>query len=234
MNKTILITGAKGNLGKASVKKFLINGYRVLAVVSNGNALGFMDDHKMLSVYELDVTNADMCKTVVERMLVEHKQIDAALLLVGTFTAGNLSATTLGDMEKMMQLNFNSAFNLSQPLLNTMKLQTNGGKLIFIGSKPGLDSKAAKDCVAYALSKSLLFRLAEIINADSKKSKVTASVIVPGTLNTEANRLAMPNADFNTWVNPDDLATAMEFLCSDNANDLRETVLKIYGNAEVM
>lgn len=231
MNKTILITGTTGNLGKAAVKKFLDSGYRVIAIVHKANSLEFMDDNKMLSVFQIDVTQSALCESVFKNIVSRHPQIDAALLLVGTFAAGNLSNTTYNDIESMMLINFNSAYNLAQPLLQHMKSQNNGGKLVFIGSKPGADSRFAKECVAYALSKSLLFKLAEIINADSKKSKVTATVIVPGTLDTEANRKAMPEADYKTWINPEDIATAMEFICSDNGNHLRETVLKMYGDS---
>lgn len=76
-----------------------------------------------------------------------------------------------------------------------------------------------------------MFRLAEVINAEGKNKNITASVIVPGTIDTPANRHAMPDADFSSWVNPVDVAAAMEFICSDHGTPLRETVLKIYGNA---
>jgi NAD(P)-dependent dehydrogenase (short-subunit alcohol dehydrogenase family) len=100
-----------------------------------------------------------------------------------------------------------------------------------VGSRPALKAKDAKNSVAYSLSKSLIFKLADILNAEGASKNVTASVIVPSTIDTEANRRAMPDKDFSTWVKPDEIADAMAFLCSESGGALRETVLKIYGGA---
>ena len=230
MKKTIIISGARGNLGHATVKLFLEKGYTVIATVSKGNLLGFMDEHESLKVYEVDATNPDSCNLFIDKVVAEFNRIDCVLLLVGGFASGNLHTTKMADFEKQLQLNFATAFNIAQPVFEKMALQPTGGKIIFIGSKPGLSGKEAKESLAYGLSKSLVFRLAEVINAEGKKKNITASVIVPGTMDTPANRKEMPDADFSTWVSPGDVAAAMEFICSDNGTPLRETVLKIYGN----
>lgn len=135
------------------------------------------------------------------------------------------------DIEKMMQLNFASAYNLVQPAFQKMLLQPLGGRIILVGSKPGISANDGKSSLAYAFSKSLLFRLAEVINAEGKGKNVTATVIVPGTMNTPENRKSMPDADFNAWVLPEDVASAIAFIFSDHGVALRETVLKVYGNS---
>ena len=190
-----------------------------------------MDDHASLSVHELNATNAEACRLFVNKVAADFGSIDGALLLIGGFASGDIHKVTMADFEKQLQLNFNTAFNLAQPVFEKMAWQPSGGKIIFIGSKPGLTGKDAKGSIAYGFSKSLVFRLAEVINAEGKNKNITASVIVPGTIDTPANRHAMPDADFSSWVNPVDVAAAMEFICSDHGTPLRETVLKIYGNA---
>ena len=85
--------------------------------------------------------------------------------------------------------------------------------------------------IAYGLSKSLLLKLAEYLNEEAKGKNVTATVIVPSTLNTPANRKSMPDADASKWVDPEHLAGILEFVVSENAAPLRELVLKVYNNS---
>jgi NAD(P)-dependent dehydrogenase (short-subunit alcohol dehydrogenase family) len=112
-----------------------------------------------------------------------------------------------------------------------MLTQPNGGKLIFVGSRPALKPQEGKNVLAYALAKSLIFKLADLLNAEGSSKNVTASVIVPSTIDTEVNRKAMPDKDFSAWVKPEEIADAMAFICSDTGKPLRETVLKIYNRS---
>lgn len=92
-------------------------------------------------------------------------------------------------------------------------------------------AKDANQSLGYALSKSLLFKLADSLNEAGASNNVTASVIVPSTIDTPANREAMPKSDFTTWVKPEEIADAMARLCSAETNAWRETVVKIYGRS---
>ena len=86
----------------------------------------------------------------------------------------------------------------------------------------------AKNAVAYSLSKSLIFKLAEILNADGKDRNLTASVLVPGTIDTPDNRSAMPNADFSKWVSPNAMADVMLRLCADAEYARENPVIKMF------
>jgi NAD(P)-dependent dehydrogenase (short-subunit alcohol dehydrogenase family) len=100
-----------------------------------------------------------------------------------------------------------------------------------IGSRPGLDMKNSKGMLAYGLSKSLIFRLAELMNDEAKGQNVVTSVIVPSTIDTSQNRQAMPDADFTKWVKPEQIARVISFYCSDAATILREPIIKVYGGS---
>ena len=102
---------------------------------------------------------------------------------------------------------------------------------VFVGARAALRAKDASKSLAYALSKSLIFKLAEALNATGADKNVTASVVVASTIDTPPNRKAMPNADFSTWVKSEDIAAAISHLCSDKADTWRENVLKIYNRA---
>jgi NAD(P)-dependent dehydrogenase (short-subunit alcohol dehydrogenase family) len=81
------------------------------------------------------------------------------------------------------------------------------------------------------LAKSLIFRLAELMNDEAKGKNVVTSVVVPSTIDTPQNRKAMPDADFANWVKPDDIANVIYHHCTDEAAALRETVIKVYNNS---
>jgi NAD(P)-dependent dehydrogenase (short-subunit alcohol dehydrogenase family) len=124
---------------------------------------------------------------------------------------------------------------MAQRIFQHMLTQKEGGRLIFIGARPGLDAKAASTSLAYGLSKSLIFYLADILNATAHGSshgqKVTASVVVPSTIDTPQNRAAMPKADFSHWVKAEEVADTLLLLADKRSAAWRETVIKVYGQA---
>ncbi|HEY3405495.1 MAG TPA: SDR family NAD(P)-dependent oxidoreductase [Ohtaekwangia sp.] len=230
MNKTIIITGAAGNLGQSVVKKFVGAGYRVVATVSPGKTLGYAVSGN-IDVYEADLTNEASVTKLVSEWIVKYKTIDAVALLVGGYASGNIQNTDGKMLKKMIALNFETAYYTVRPLFNHMMTQTHGGRIMVVGARTAIKPMDGKESLAYALSKSLIFQLADILNAEGAKKNVVASVIVPSTIDTPTNREVMPTADFSKWVNPDDIAEGMIYLCSDPATPLSNPVLKMYGKS---
>ena len=228
--KKIIITGADGNLGSAVTSLFLEKGYTVIATVLNEDAKKKLPQNNILQVEAVNLENETETASFIQNVIDVHGTIDAALMLVGGFTAGKIENTKTGDIKKQIALNFETAYNITQPLYQHM-LQNSYGRLVFIGARPALQAVDGKNLIAYALSKSLLFKLAEFSNKDAKGKNITATVVVPSTIDTPLNRKNMPDADPNTWVKAEDLAEILEFVCSDKATPLRETVLKVYNNA---
>jgi NAD(P)-dependent dehydrogenase (short-subunit alcohol dehydrogenase family) len=105
------------------------------------------------------------------------------------------------------------------------------GRLVFVGARPALVAAQGKGLIAYGLSKSLLFKLAEYLNAEAKGKNVVCSVIVPSTIDTSINRQSMPEANPDNWVKAEQIADVLEFICSDKGMPVREPVYKIYNNA---
>ncbi|WP_080054026.1 SDR family NAD(P)-dependent oxidoreductase [Spirosoma aerolatum] len=226
--KTILITGASGGLGQDVVAYLHEQGYSILATVGSDR---HRDAFKELPNVATSVLNVVDEKGVAD-YLVAHQSIhiQAAVLLVGGFAMGNLQETTPDLIQKMVDINFLSAFNLVKPLMSRFEAQ-GGGQFVLIGARPALRPTDGKNVVAYALSKSLIFQLADLINADGKSKGITASVLVPSTIDTPTNREAMPDADTSQWVPARNIAETIGFLLSDTGQMMREAIIKLYNKA---
>ncbi len=227
---TVIITGANGNLGSAVTKKFLETGYHIIATVVNETMKKDMPAHDNLQVEIVNLTNEEETASFVKTMIEKYKKIDAALMLVGGFAMGNIASTSGDDLKKQFSLNFETAYYTARPLFQHM-MENGNGRLVFIGSRPAINAAAGKNVIAYGLSKSLLFKLAEYMNAEAKGKNVTATVIAPSTLDTELNRKSMPDTDPANWVKPEQLADVLEFITSEKGKTLREAVLKVYNNS---
>lgn len=228
--KTVLITGANGNLGGAVTDHFLAKGYRVIATVLSPAMLNDLAPHPQLDVQVVDLSSETATAAFIQSLIGKYGQIDGALMLVGGFAMGNIAATSVADIDRQLSLNFKTAYHVTRPILAQMQLQ-GSGRLVYIGARPALEAASGKNLVAYGLSKSLLFTLAEFVNEEVKGKNITATVVAPSTLDTPLNRASMPDVDPEIWVKPAALAEILEFIVSDKATPLRETVLKVYNNA---
>ena len=228
--KNVLITGANGNLGQAVTTLFLERGYNVIATVAKEESKAELPPHNNLHIAVVDLIDEEKTTSFVQDLISTHKNIDAALLLVGGFAMGDLKSTSINDIKKQLALNFDTAYNVTHLLFPHM-LERGTGRIVFIGSRPALQAAAGKGLIAYSLSKSLLFKLAEYLNEEAKGKNVTATVVVPSTIDTAPNRKSMPNANPDNWVKPEALAEILEFIVSEKGTPLRETVLKVYNNA---
>ncbi len=230
MPKTVIVTGAAGNLGTAVVEKLLTQGYHVLATVEPGTRHPFDPSQSRLEIHEVDVTDEVAARQFVQSAFEVHQTVQAVVLLVGGFAMGSIAETGMYELEKMFQLNFFSAYNLVRPAFLRMQWQPGGGRMVLIGARPALDAADGKGKMAYALAKSLLFKLSELLNAAGADKNVASSVIVPSIIDTPANRAAMPNTDFSAWVRAEDLAAQIEQACRTDGEP-REKVIKVYGGA---
>lgn len=230
MPETVIITGANGNLGTSVTNVFLNKGYKVIATVINEEAMKSITPHPQLHVEVVDLTDEEKTEMFIQKITKDHGRIDGGLLLVGGFAMGDITTTKSEDIKKQFSLNFDTAYHVVRPLYQHM-IKNNHGRIVFIGSRPALEATAGKNMIAYGLSKSLLFKLADYLNADAKGKNVSVSVVAPSTLDTPANRKSMPDADPDKWVKTEALAEILEFIISEKGSPLRQTILKVYNNA---
>lgn len=237
--KTAIVTGASGNLGQAVVKRFLAGGYHVTGTVVPNDPVTLDIKNSNFETAVVDLMSDEAAQKFVDSVIIKHGNIDAVILTVGGFAMGKIPETKTTDISKQYKLNFETAYNVARPVFVQM-IKQNSGRIFMIGSRPGSDMKSSKGMVAYGLAKSLIFRLAELMNDEAKARlndsvgqghNVVTSVVVPSTIDTPQNRASMPDADFSKWVKPEAIADVIYFHCTHEAAILREPVIKVYGNS---
>ncbi|HET6769222.1 MAG TPA: SDR family NAD(P)-dependent oxidoreductase [Chitinophagaceae bacterium] len=228
--KTAIVTGASGNMGQAVIKKFIDEGYKVIGTTIPNDPVPIDFPRDKFEKVVVDLMSEEDSEKFVAIVISKYGSVDAAVLTVGGFAMGSIAETKTSDIAKQYKLNFETAYNAARPIFVQM-LKQNSGRIFIIGSRPGLEAKSGKGMVAYGLAKSLIFRLAELMNDEAKGKNVVTSVVVPSTIDTPQNRKSMPDADPSKWVTPEAIADAIYFYCTDAATVLREPIIKVYNNS---
>jgi len=170
------------------------------------------------------LTLAELC-AAIER---GFGQLDVVVHIAGGFRMGDVHETSESDWNFLMDLNARSAFNLAHGVVPIMKRQGSGA-IIHIGARAALKSDAHVG--VYAASKAALLRLSESMAAELLDSGIRVNCVLPSTIDTEANRKAMPAADPKKWVAPESIAEVILFLCSPAARDISGAQIPVYGRS---
>ena len=223
--KTALVTGATGSLGTAVVNKFLAEGYRVIGTVNRIAPANTPFE----SIY-VDLNEEADTEAIVNNIVEKYGAIDVLVATAGGFAMGNIHNTKSSDLTFQYQLNFETAYHVVKPTFRHM-LKKGSGRIFLLGSRPGIEDKGGKEVMAYGLSKSLLQKLATMLNEEADGKDVVTTLVVPSIIDTAANRKAMPNANFDAWVKPERVADIIHFYCTDAAAAVREPVIKVYNKS---
>ncbi|MFZ0406330.1 MAG: SDR family NAD(P)-dependent oxidoreductase [Nitrososphaeraceae archaeon] len=229
-NKVVLITGGTGALGKTLTQRFISSGATTIATYLKDENIETNKGQNAINAQfiKADVTREEQVVRLISAIVERFGHIDILVNSVGGYLGGK-SVTDLEEHEwdLMMNLNLKSAFLISKHVIPVMKSSGRGGKIVHISSKTGLKSEGHDS--AYAASKSGLIRLVESISQETKELGINVNCILPSVIDTEANRRAMPKADFSRWVKTDDLTNVVFFLCSQEAKVITGAAIPTYG-----
>ncbi len=221
--KTALITGAKGGLGTHVTQAFLDAGARVFGTSRSIRNDDFPNDRFTAIAAEFGHADA------VAKIASAVPRIDVAVHLIGAYAGGNaVENIDSAELDRMLDLNLRSAFFLAQAVLPRMRAQ-GFGRFLAIGSRSAVEPGARSG--AYNLSKAALVSLVRTIALENADSGITANIVLPGTMDTPANRIAMPGADYSKWVHPGQVAALLVHLASDAASDITGAAIPVYGPA---
>jgi NAD(P)-dependent dehydrogenase (short-subunit alcohol dehydrogenase family) len=220
-----LITGANGGLGSHVTRAFLDAGRTVAGASRNIEQSDFA--HPAFAAIVADIATARGAGQLVEQVMARFGKLDVLVHTVGGFAGGqSVADTDDSTMRQMLDVNFHSLFYVLRAAMPA--LRTSGdGRVIAIGSRAAVDPGAGVG--AYSASKAAMVSLVRTIALENRDAGLRANVILPGTIDTPANRKAMPKADFSNWVHPTSIASMIVWLAGDGGKDVNGAVIAIYG-----
>ncbi|HWY23048.1 MAG TPA: SDR family NAD(P)-dependent oxidoreductase [Candidatus Acidoferrum sp.] len=222
--KIALVTGANGGLGTHVTKALLDAGFTVLGLSPRIQQSDF--NHPNFIALPAALNSLDTAKKAVDSVIARYGRIDVLAHLVGGFTAGQtVAATDDATWQRMFDANLNSAFHILRAVIPEMRKA--GGRIIAIGSRQA--EEPAPTIGAYSASKAALVSLIKTVALENKDAGITANVILPGTIDTPANRKDIPGADASTWVQPASIASLIVWLAGDAGKDVTGAAIPVYG-----
>lgn len=227
-DKVVLITGANGGLGSYVTQAFLDAGASVVGVSRKIQQSDF--NSPAFTALPAEISTAAGARSMVEAVVARFSRLDVVVHTVGGFAGGpSIAETDDATFQRMFDVNLNSTFYLLRAVLPAMR-KTRNGRIIAIGSRAALEPGAGVG--AYSASKAAVVSLIRTVALENKDAGITANVILPGTMDTPANRKAMPNADIGKWVQPANVAGLIIWLAGDAGKEVNGAAIPIYG-AEV-
>ena len=220
-NRTLVVTGGHGILGKAVVEAALAQGLNVALI---DHATGKAPDGA-LEIGGVDLTDAGATGAAMAKVVERFGGIDALLNVAGGFV-WQTTEDAHPAWDRMFALNLTTALNASRAALPHLKASAEG-RIVNVGANGAL--KAAAGMGAYGASKSAVHRLTEALAEELKSTSVTVNAVLPSILDTPQNRTDMPGADPAKWVQPSDLAEIMLFLASPASRAMTGALVPVTG-----
>lgn len=223
--KVAIVTGATGGLGTHVTRAFLNAGYLVAGVAPKIKQSDF--DSAQFSAFPVNLDGLSSARAVAEAVLARYGKIDVLVHTVGGFAGGqSVADSDDATFQRMFDLNVNSAFHILRAVIPHMR-SAKSGRIIAIGSRAAEAPGAGVG--AYSASKAALVSLIRTVAIENKDAGITANTILPGTIDTPANRQAMPKADTSQWVQPASIADLILWLCGEGGKDVTGSAIPVYG-----
>ena len=224
-DKVILVTGANGGLGSYITQAFLDAGAMVVGSSRKIEQSDFAGANFVAMPAELSASQS--ANALTEGVVRRFGKLDVLAHTVGGFAGDqSVAQTDAATLQHMLDLNLYSLFHILRATLPALR-QSGNGRIIAIGSRAAVEPGAGVG--AYSASKAAMVSLVRTVALENADAGVTANAILPGTMDTPANRKAMAGADSSKWVQPAHVASLALWLATDAAKEISGAAIPIYG-----
>jgi NAD(P)-dependent dehydrogenase (short-subunit alcohol dehydrogenase family) len=223
--KVAFVTGANGGLGTSVTRALLDEGAAVIGLSRKIDQSEFSSSR--FFAVSADLSSGAAAKKIADDVVARHGRIDILAHLVGGFSGGSrIDQIEDSAFQQMFEMNVSTAFYALRAVIPGMRA-AGGGRIIAIGSRAAEEPGAGVG--AYSASKAALVSMIKTIAHENKELGITANAILPGTMDTPANRHFMPQADFSTWVKTESVASLIVWLCGEGGKDVTGAAIPVYG-----
>ena len=225
-DSTVLVTGGTGGLGAAVTAAFLDDGWRVVVPWIAERELERVESHDRLELVRADLFDPD---AVAGAVAAAGPSLRAVVNLVGGFAEhGRVHETPIETFEEQLRLNLRPTYLVCAAALPLL-LAAGGGAIVCVSSRAA--RRPFSGAAGYVVSKAAVLALVDTLDAEYRKDRVRVNAVLPSVIDTPFNRASMPDADFDTWVAPAEIARVIRFLCSDESSATSGAHVPVYGQA---
>lgn len=232
--KIVVVAGGTGGLGRAVSMAFLDEGAQVVVTDRKQEEFDGLRDAAGVNAVRLegrmvDVTDEDAVNRAIDGVVGQHGRLDVLVNAAGGYAGGaNLWEAESKVLDQMLALNLRSGYALARAAVRVM-LKQKQGAIVNVAAKAAFDHFPGAG--AYVASKAAAVAMVDSLAAEIKGSGVRVNSILPSIIDTEANRKAMPAANFAKWPKPAEIAHVILFLCSDDAKLIHGASIPVYGDS---
>jgi NAD(P)-dependent dehydrogenase (short-subunit alcohol dehydrogenase family) len=228
VNGTAIVTGGTGGLGVSVVERLLADGWHVVVPWILEHELERLEARDGLELVQADLFDPDPVAEVV-RVASARPPLRGLVNLVGGFAVGaRVHETPLQEFERQFELNLRPTYLATQAALAVM-LEQEGGSIVCVGTRAALQPFSG--AAGYASSKAAVIAFAQAVAVEYRHDGIRCNAILPSVIDTPANRASMPDADFDRWVKPAQIAGVISFLLSEDSAPISGSAIPVYGRA---
>jgi NAD(P)-dependent dehydrogenase (short-subunit alcohol dehydrogenase family) len=229
-DRHVVVTGGTGALGSAVVSALIEAGaFCHVPYIHAAEAERFaLRTHARVKLMG-DVELSD--EAAVAKLYAGVPGLWASIHIAGGFAMAPVAETTKSDLMKQVDTNFVTAFLCCAAAVRTMTRTGAGGRIVNVATRPALEWRSGAGMVAYTASKAAVAALTAALAEEVVKQGILVNAIAPSTMDTPANRKAMPQADHAAWTKVEEVAATILFLASPENRVTRGAVVPVYGRS---
>jgi len=233
-DRHVIITGGAGSLGEAVVQLLLNLGASCSVPCFNKDEFDtfqFSNHQNVFTKVGVDLSDEGQAQSFYKDAIEANGFLWGSIHIAGGFGMGSIEDTSKADFMKQVNLNLVTCYNSCRAAVQQLKSQGNGGRIVNIAARPALEPRQGARMTAYTTSKAGVAALTESLAAEVVEDDILVNAIAPSVIDTPQNREGMPNANFEKWPKPEQLAQQIAYLASPENQVTRGNIATVYGKS---
>lgn len=234
-NRHIIVTGGAGALGTA-VARQLLDSHASCSVPCFSNeeqdSFELADHPKVFTKADIDLAEEGQTQSFFEEAVDALGPLWASIHIAGGFGMGKIEDTSQSDFERQLEMNTVTCYNSCRAAVQWIrKSDLQGGRIVNVASRPALEPRQGKGMTAYTVSKAGVAALTQSLGAELANEDILVNAVAPSIIDTPQNREGMPDANFQKWPKPKQLAKQIAWLVSQENEVTRGGIIPVYGKS---